>query len=319
MPRYLLKRLGQIILVTWLVTLVVFSLDKFAPGDAVSALIVGEYDENAVEVMKKRFGFDKPYHVQYLTWIGRALRGDLGISTSTKRPVMYHIKQTLPVTLLLSLLSMLYAFAVALPLGVVAGIKARRLADHTITSGAYLGISMANFWLALVLIWVVSFGLGLLPVSGYVEVSKAPLKGLQSLVLPAIAVGTAYAALLTMMVRTSVIEQLNRDYVKAARAKGLPPSVIVLKHVLPNALLPVIAAGTASLTFIQNAGIVIEQLFSLPGMGALMLPAIFGRDIFLVQGCILVYTVLFLASMLVADILYTYLNPMIRYEGQTAE
>src|SRR3990172_5201838 len=281
---YLLRRLATMVPVLLVVSVVVFSLIHLTQGDPVAIMLREESDPATAAALRAALGLDRPLPVQYLTWLGRAARGELGRSIRTNQPVTQAILQRLPVTLTLAAAATLLALAVALPAGIVSAVRRNSLADVAGTVAALSGVSPPNFWLAILLIFVFSVTLGWPPPLGWVSPVRDPRGGLRSLVLPAVTLGTAMAAVGMRMTRSSLLEVLQLEFVRTARAKGLREGRVVLRHALRNALIPVVTVVGLQAGALLGGAIITESVFALPGVGRLLVDAIFQRDFPLVQG-----------------------------------
>ncbi len=311
---YLLRRLATMVPVLLVVSVVVFSLIHLTPGDPVAIMLREESDPATAAALRTALGLDRPLPVQYLTWLGRAARGELGRSIRTNQPVTQAILERLPVTLTLAAAATLLALAVALPAGIVSAVRRNSLADVAGTVAALSGVSLPNFWLAILLIFVFSVTLGWLPPLGWVSPVRDPWGGLRSLVLPAVTLGTAMAAVVMRMTRSSLLEVLQLEFVRTARAKGLREGRVVLRHALRNALIPVVTVVGLQAGALLGGAIITESVFALPGVGRLLVDAIFQRDFPLVQGVVLFLALNFLLVNLVVDLAYAVLDPRIRYD-----
>lgn len=307
MTAFIVRRLVQAIPIALLVATLVFSLIHMIPGDPVE-LMLGEGAQAAdVEALRDRLGLNRPLGEQYVDFMTGLFRGDLGLSISSgQRPVTEVIWQHYPATLELALAGMAVALLIALPLGIVAALRRDGWVDHGSRFFALLGVSMPNFWLGPMLILLFSIYWGLFPVSG---------RGtLAHLVLPALTLGTALAGLLTRIVRSSLAEELHRPYLVTARAKGLPGRIVILRHALRNALLPVVTVVGLQFGALLTGTIITETIFSWPGLGRLLIQSIRARDYPLVQAGVLVIALTYVVVNLVADVVYAWLDPRIRYE-----
>ena len=313
MGAYLIRRLATMVPVLLVVSVVVFSIIHLTPGDPVAIMLREDADPAAAAALRKVLGLDRPLPIQYLTWVGRAARGELGRSIRTNQPVAEAILERLPVTLSLAGASTLLALAVALPAGILSAVRRNSVADVTGTLAALSGISMPNFWLATLLIFLFSVRLGWLPPLGYVSPAKDFWAGLRSLILPSITLGTAMTAVVMRMTRSSLLEVLQLDFVRTARAKGLGGAAVLLRHALRNALIPVVTVVGLQAGALLGGAIITETIFALPGVGRLLVDAIFQRDFPIVQGVVLLLAVNFLLVNLLVDIAYGYLDPRIRY------
>ena len=306
MRGYIQRRLLLLVPVVWGVVTVVFSFIHLVPGDPILAM-VGERAQPAdIAKLREQLGLNDPLHLQYFRYLSRLVRGDLGVSLHTGKPVIKTIIQRYPATIKLALASLLLALIISIPLGVVSATHRNSTVDHLSMVSALLGISMPNFWLGPLLIILFSIKLNLLPVSGS--------EGWSHLILPAITLGTAMTALLTRMVRSTMLEELGQDYIRTARAKGLPERVVIYKHALKNALIPVVTIVGLQFGTLLTGAIITETIFAWPGLGRLTIQAISQRDYPLVQGCILMISLTYILVNLATDLIYTILDPRIRYQ-----
>lgn len=295
-----------------LVSLTVFSLMHLVPGDPVRVMAGEIQDPEVIAQMRRDLGLDRPFHVQYLNWLGDALRGDLGNSIRTREPVIDIVLQRAVPTLQLSAVALLISLAISLPIGIIAATRPHSRTDMFATTFALLGISMPNFLIALILIFVFSVQLGWLPTSGFVSLFDDPIAGIRSLLLPSIALGMAMAAVVTRMTRSSLLETLDQDYVRTARAKGLVERSVVVGHALRNALIPVVTVVGLQIGNLIAGAVITEYIFAIPGVGRLIIDSVYARDYPVLQGVVLLTVVGFVASNLLADILYATLDPRIR-------
>ncbi len=314
MQRYLATRLVALIPVLLGILAVVFLLIRLIPGDAVQLFLGTQVEMTPQQMAELRrfFGVDKPIYAQFLDYLGRILRGDFGVSLRTARPVLDDIKQRLPLSFQLASLALLIAMAIAIPLGILSAVTRNSSFDVLTRVGGLLGLSIPNFWLGAMLILVFSRYLHT-SLGQYVPISQDPLGTLQSLYLPAIALGAAIAAILMRYIRSSLLEVLGQEYVRTAHGKGLRGSAVMLRHALPNAMIPVITVLGFQMGYLLGGTVVIEEIFALPGMGRLVLQAIFQRDYPVVQGVVLVIALLFVLTNLAVDLLYAWIDPRIRY------
>jgi peptide/nickel transport system permease protein len=311
---YVLRRLGTMVPVLAVVSVIVFSLIHLTPGDPVSIMLREEADPATAAALRTALGLDRPLPIQYLAWLGRAVRGELGRSIRTNQPVTEAILERLPVTLSLAAAASLLALAVALPAGIVSAVRRNSVADVTGTVVALSGVSLPNFWLAILLIFLFSVSLGWLPPLGWVSPARDFWAGLRSLVLPAITLGTAMAAVVMRMTRSSLLEVLQLEFVRTARAKGLGETPVLLRHALRNALIPVVTVVGLQAGALLGGAIITETIFALPGVGRLLVDAIFQRDFPIVQGVVLFLALNFLLVNLLVDLAYAALDPRIRYD-----
>jgi len=270
-------------------------------------------DATVKERLRRDLGLDQPLFVQYAAWMGRLLRGDLGRSIRNQEPVIENVARRIRPSLELAALAMVVSLAVAFPLGVLCAARRNTPIDGAGTTFALFGICMPNFLLALLLIFLFGVRLRWLPISGYVDPLEEPLAGLRSLALPAVTLGLALAAVVTRTLRSSMLEALTEDYVRTARAKGLSEGQVVVGHALKNALIPVVTVIGLQLGTLIGGAVITEYVFALPGVGRLVVDAVFARDYPLVQGVVLLIAVGFIASNLLVDLLYGWIDPRIRY------
>jgi peptide/nickel transport system permease protein len=315
MQRYVLRRLLAAIPVLWGAVTLVFLIIRLVPGDAIQ-LFLGTQVEMTVEQMaelRRVFGLDRPVWAQYLDYLARVARGDLGVSLRTARTVRDEIASRLPVTVQLALLSVGLAVAVALPAGVVAATSRRGWVSSMLSVLALLGLSVPNFWLGTMLI-LGSSRLGVRALGTYVSPWEDLGRNLSAVLLPALALAAGLAAALTRYVRASVVEVLGQEYVRTAWAKGLRAQAVLGRHVLRNALVPVVTVVGFQLGYLLGGAVVVEEVFGLPGMGRLALSAILQRDYPMLQGVVMVTATLFVACNLATDLLYAWIDPRIRYD-----
>jgi peptide/nickel transport system permease protein len=325
MRAYVIKRLLEIVPTVLMITFVVFVMMRSIPGDPVVALLGDAYDEEVAVKVRAEYGLDRPILVQYVIWLGKLAQGDWGTSILNGRPVLQDVLQRLPVTLELILLSMAVALAIAIPAAIIGALRQNTWADYTATTVAMIGVSIPEFFIGVLLLLGFSIGLnGLLPSSGWIYlpgtcptiVCAASLLGNgQHVLLPAIALGVGRAALLTRLLRASMLEVIRTEYVTTARAKGLAERPVVFKHALKNALIPTVTVMGLQVGFLIGGAIVIETLFAMPGLGTFGIDAIIARDYQQVQGFALLTAVAFVVINLLVDLTYTFLDPRIRYTG----
>jgi peptide/nickel transport system permease protein len=294
------------------VSVLVFSLVHLVKGDPVRLSLGTRYSQAAYLALRHRNGLDLPLFQQYLTWAGHALTGDLGVSFRSGEPVAALIAARLPATLTLALAAIVVALAIALPLGTLSALHPRSLIDRFATVISQIGISVPDFWLAIVLILVFAGTLGWLPSGGYAPLFGDPLGWLARLVLPAFAAGIVSGSVITRFVRSSVLEALGADHVRTAMSKGLPTRQVFTWHVLRNALLPLVTVTGVQLAYLLSGVVVVEIVFSWPGLGQLALQAVKARDLPVLQGAILLFALVFLVINLVVDLLYSRIDPRIR-------
>jgi peptide/nickel transport system permease protein len=313
MGRFILGRLLAVVPVLVLVTAGVFFLIHLTPGDPIDAMMAESADPNVKAALSRQLGLDQPIHVQYLRWMGGVIRGDLGRSIRNNQPVIEDVGRRIRPSVELALLAILIALVVAFPLGILSAARRNTPVDGAGTTFALIGICMPNFLIALLLIFLFGVTLRWLPVSGYTDPLEDPVNGLRSLTLPAITLGLALGAVITRTLRSSLLEALSEDYVRTGRAKGLPESVILGRHALKNSLIPVITVLGLQLGGLIGGAVITEYVFALPGVGRLVVDAVFARDYPLVQGVVLLIALAYIATNLLVDLVYGFLDPRIRY------
>jgi peptide/nickel transport system permease protein len=323
MRTYIIKRLVEMIPTILMITLVVFIMMRSIPGDPVVAMLGDAYTEEDAERVRVEYGLNRPVIVQYGIWLGKLVQGDWGTSILSGRPVLQDVVARLPVTMELIVLSMAVALAIAIPAGIIGALRQNTWADYSATSNAMVGVSIPEFFIGVILLLVFSIGLGgLLPSSGWVYLpGTCPSMvcgvsfwgNLQHVLMPALALGVGRAALLTRLLRASMLEVIRTEYVTTARAKGLGERPVVFKHALKNALIPTITVMGLQVGFLIGGAIVVETLFAMPGLGTFGIDAIIARDYQQVQGFALVTALTFVGINLLVDLTYTFLDPRIRY------
>jgi peptide/nickel transport system permease protein len=311
--RYLAKRLLVAVPSLLIASLIVFTLPRLIPGDVVVLMLAEKAYAKDIDELRAKLGLDRPLPVQYFEWLGRAVRGDLGESLWTKRPVLEEIGQRLPVTFELALLGLVVALIIAIPIGVISAARQDTIADYIARSAAILGLSVPAFWLATLLIVLPAIWWGWRPVTGFVEFSQDPVGHVTQLILPAAILGIAVGAALMRLTRGMLLEVLRQDYVRTAWAKGLGERVILMKHALRNAVIPVVTLLGTQLPQIIGGTVIIETVFGLPGMSRFLFDAINQRDYPVIQGVNLVVVSVIVLVNLAVDTLYAVLDPRIRY------
>jgi peptide/nickel transport system permease protein len=309
----ILRRLVATIPVLLLVTAGVFALIHLTPGDPIDAMMAESVDDSVKRELRQTLGLDRPLHLQYATWMGRLLRGDLGRSIRNQEPVIENVARRIKPSLQLAGLAMAISLLVATPIGILSAARRNSTLDRFGTSFALFGICMPNFLIALLLIFLFGVTLRWLPISGYVDPMEELWDGLRSLALPAITLGLALAAVITRTLRSSMLEALSEDYIRTARAKGLSDGAVIRRHALKNALIPVVTVLGLQLGTLIGGAVITEYVFALPGVGRLVVDAVFARDYPLVQGVVLLIAVGFILSNLMVDLLYGWIDPRIRH------
>jgi peptide/nickel transport system permease protein len=313
MARYVLRRAGQAAIVLLGVSFIVFMLMQLVPGDPVRVALGTRFDPETYAALRERAGLDQPLLVQYLTYLANALTGDLGVSFRSGQPVTTTLLERLPATLSLAGVSLFIALLIAIPLGLVSATRSGKLSDYVATVFSQIGVSIPDFWMAILLILLFTSTLGWLPPSGYVAFGEDPLGWLEHIILPAVTVGVVSGSILTRFVRSSVLESMSRDYVRTATSKGLPGGVVLRRHVVRGALVPVVTVTGVQLATLLGGVVVVEVIFAWPGLGRLTYDAVQARDYPVMQGAVLLFATIFLLVNLFVDLLYAALDPRIGY------
>ena len=313
---FLARRLLLALLALFGVVVLVFVLVRLIPGDVVTNLVGLDARPTPEQLanLRRLFGLDQPIHVQFGIWFGALITGDLGQSLRTGRPIADDLLLRLPVTLELAVLALAVALLIAIPLGVIAATKRGQFADYVASLFALIGLAAPNFWLAILFILFFSLQLRLLPSGGYVLLSENPLENLRHMVLPSVALGLSLAAATTRITRSSLLEVLSLDYVRTARAKGLSERIVIYRHALKNALIPVATVIGLHHGTLLGGAIIIEEIFGLPGIGRFALEGINLRDYPVVQGAVLVVAGAFVLVNVLVDVLYALIDPRVRYD-----
>jgi peptide/nickel transport system permease protein len=314
MTGFVTRRLLQVILALLGVSIIVFALIHLVPGDPVRVALGTRFDQEIYDRLVQRAGLDRPLLEQYFSWLGSALTGDLGVSFRSGRPVSAVVLERLPATITLAFGALLVALVISIPIGILSAVRSGSKLDYMATAASQVGVSVPDFWAGIMYILLFALTLSWLPPSGYVSFGESPWEWLRHLILPALTVGLISGSILTRFVRSAVLEALNQDYVRTARAKGLPESRIIRKHVLPNAWIPIVTVIGLQLGFLLGGVVVVEVIFAWPGLGRLALIAVQDRDFTVLQGAVLYIAFMFLMINLVVDLLYAYLDPRVKYE-----
>lgn len=309
---YIGKRLLVAIPTLLIVSIFVFSLQKLLPGDPILAMAGEERDPQVIEFLREKYRLNDPVIYQYGYWIANVLQGDFGMSLRTNQPVLELIGEKLPVTIQLAIMSMIFAFVIGVPMGILAAVKKNTAVDYIANIVALSGLSIPNFWLGIMLILLVSVKLGWLPASGYESIFVDPVRSIETMIMPAFVLGTALAATLMRHTRSAMLGVMKADYIRTARAKGLSERVVILSHTFRNALLPIVTLSALLFGELLAGAVLTEQIFTIPGFGKLIVDAVFNRDYAVVQGVVLCTAIGFILMNLVADVLYVILNPRMR-------
>ena len=318
MQTYILKRVLLFVPTLWLVTLLVFVILRLVPGDPAQISLSGStgtgfFTEEQLQAERARLGTDRPIFVQYGDWMWGMLQLDFGTSIHFEKPVAESLKQRFPVTLELTVMALLMAAVVAIPLGLVSAIKQDRLPDYISRAITTAGIAFPNFWIAVLLVYFLVNVFEWAPPLDYADVWENPTRNLEQLVLPALALSLTHMAFIARITRSSVLEVLREDYIRTARSKGLTESVVISRHTLRNAILPIITVGGYEFTRLIGGTVIVERIFTVPGVGNLLISAITRRDYPDIQGITIAITVIVLFVNLVIDLLYAWLEPRIRF------
>lgn len=315
MGGYLLRRVFGAVAVMWAVATLVFFMLRAVPGDPFQAMLFDVGDPTVAQELRHSYGLDQPVYVQYVKWLGHIVRGDFGTSIYGSRvEVSAIVGEALPRTLSLASLAFLIALVIAVPAGLISAMRKYSALDHAVTTIAFLGLSMPDFWVGILLIILFAAKLQWLPAIGYVPLAQGVWPWFSHLILPAIAVGTPFSAIMARMIRSSMLEVLNSDYMRVARSKGLLERRLVLVHAFPNALIPVVTVMGIALALLMAGTVVVENVFAIKGLGRVLIQGIINRDYFVVQGAILVISAIFVFANLLVDLLYTVIDPRIRYD-----
>ncbi len=313
MTQYIIRRLIYAVFIVWGCATVVFFLLRAVPGDPVANMLGREYTPEAAEQLRHNLGLDEPVYIQYFKWMGNIVQGDLGRSIATQESVAGSIGGALPKTLSITVLAFIIGLAVAVPMGIMAALKRDSPFDYFASISTFVGISLPSFWFGIVFILIFAVKLGWLPSVGYVSPRDGLWPWFEHLMLPALAAGVGQAAILMRFVRAGLLDVLGSDYVRTARAKGLSERRVVMGHAMRTAMIPVVTVAGLSLAGLLGGLVITETVFSISGIGRLLTTAIFSKDYPIVQGVILLITLIFVLANLVVDIIYTFLDPRIRY------
>lgn len=312
MFKFLLQRLATIIPTLFFVSILIFGLQQLLPGDPATALAGEDHDPNVIAYLRAKFHLDEPLYMRYFYWANGVLHGDLGESVRIQKPVVDLILEKLPVTVQLASMAIVIAIVFGVSAGIVSAVKKDTAWDYAANVFALWGLSTPNFWLGILLIMLFAVKLGWLPASGYVSPFEDLKANLAAMIMPAFVLGNAFAAVLMRHTRSAMLQVLSADYVRTARAKGLDERVVVLKHALRNALVPVITLGALGFGELLGGTVLTETVFSIPGFGKLIVDAVFNRDYSVVQGVVLFTATVYITLNLLADLAYFLVNPRMR-------
>ena len=308
---YAIKRALSAIPVLLIVSFVVVALIRMVPGDPALVMLGADADPEQLEALRESMGFNQPLYIQYVEYMSGVIRGDFGYSYLGGEEVTAAVAQRLPITISVAIGGFLVSLAIAIPAGTISALKQDSPSDYAALTFGLLGVSIPNFWLGIMLLMVFAVYFGWFPVTGYVPVWEDPIEGIRYLVLPSITLGTAMAAIVTRMLRAEMLEEIRKEYRNALRMKGVSRPR-VLRHVMKNSFIPVITVIGMQVGYLLGGTIIIEEVFSIPGMGRLLLNSIFSRDYMMLQGVVIIYTAMFVAVNAIVDITYFYLNPKLR-------
>ena len=305
------------ILIMLLVTIIVFFMLRILPGDPIlmflSSQDTQQITQEQLDVLRHDLGLDRPMIVQYFDWLGDVAHGDLGKSIANQTPIIDEVKKRMPITFELGLVSFIFSIIVGIPLGVISAVKRGTLTDTSLTSMGNLGVCVPSFWLGLLLIYIIGYKFNWLPIYGYVSFAKDPIQNIKDSIMPVICLGLAPIASAVRLTRSSMLEVMRQDYIRTAWSKGLRERTVVIKHALKNGLIPVITLKGMTLATIVGGSVLIETVFSIPGMGRYAVQGLFAKDYTIVQACLLISGTVVLAANLLVDLSYGWLDPRIRY------
>jgi peptide/nickel transport system permease protein len=310
---YVLRRILATIPVLAIVALVVFSILHIAPGDPAGVIAGDQATEEQVQAIRTKLRLDLPFHEQFTLWLTNALQGDLGISIFSNRPVVALVLQRIEPTIALAVLTTIIAITLAVPIGVLAAWRAGTAVDRGVMGFAVLGFSFPVFVIGYVLIYIFAIKLKLLPIQGYRPLADGFWPFLRHLILPSVALGLSFMALIARITRTSVLEVLGQDHIRTARAKGLPSRQLLFSHALPNAAVPIVTIIGVGVALLLGGVVVTESVFAIPGVGRLVVDAILQRDYPVIQGVLLIFSATYVIVNLIIDLLYVAIDPRIRY------
>ena len=316
MYNYVARRVAFMAVTLFLVTVIAFAVTNILPGNVALLILGPNASPESIHALKAQMGLNQPLYLQYVDWVAGLLQGDMGMSLRFDESVAALILEKLPRSLLLAASATLVAVTLSIPLGVYSAVHQNEPSDVATSLFAFIGISVPIFLWGLIFILVFAVWFDLFPTGGYVPPSENPVATLKHLVLPAASMGFALTAYIMRMTRSSMLEVLSEEYIKLARAKGMTQRVVVLRHALRNAIIPVITVVAFQFSYAFGGVVVLEKVFYWPGIGQLTLTAIQNRDIPLIQGCIIVIALIYMLSNFAADLLYAYFDPRIRYGGE---
>jgi peptide/nickel transport system permease protein len=317
MGTYIIRRFFQMIIILLMVTIIVFLMVRLLPGDPIlmflSSQDLEQITQEQIDHLKHQYGLDRPMFVQYIDWLGDVLHGDLGTSIINRTKVVRDVTRRLPITFELGSIAFVLSILIGIPIGVIAAVRRGSWVDNLLTGLGNLGICLPSFWLGILLIYFVSYKLDLLPMFGFVSLWDDPIGNLTHIIMPVLCLGLAPIATGIRITRSSMLEVLRQDYIRTAWSKGLKQQGVIVKHALKNGLIPVITMKGMTLAAIVGGSVIIEQVFSIPGMGRLSVEGLFAQDYTIVQACLLIGGTVTLLANLLVDLSYGWLDPRIRY------
>jgi peptide/nickel transport system permease protein len=318
MGTYILRRFIQMIIILIIVTILVFTLVRLLPGDPIRMFLTSQESGQAVtreqvDLLRHQYGLDRPIPVQYFSWIKGVLTGNLGKSLITQQPIMKEVKNRIPKTFEIGVIAFILSIFIGIPIGIIAAVRRGTWIDNLLTALGNLGICVPSFWLGILLIYLFGFKAGWLPIFGYVSPSQNLAQNLKYIIMPVICLALAPIAIDIRLTRASMLEVLRQDYIRTAWAKGLRERFIIIKHALKNGLMPVITMKGMTLAGIVGGSIIIETVFSIPGMGKYSVTGLFDHDYTVVQSMLLIGGTITLLANLLVDLSYGWLDPRIRY------
>lgn len=314
MSQYIIQRFIQMIIVLFILSLLCFFLLHSLPGNPVSTILGDKATQEEIELLTQELGLDRPLPVQYFSWLGGVVQGDLGRSIIYREDVADMIVKRLPPTIHIGIIAFIISVTVGVPMGVIAAMKRGGWIDGFITTAANFAMAIPNFWLGILGIYFFSLKLGWLPVQGYVPPTEDFWASTKHIIMPSLVLGLSSMAILARQARSSMLEIIRQDYIRTARSKGIKYKVVIIKHALKNAIIPVVTIAGLMLPNIVGGSVIIEQVYNINGLGRLMLESVLNQDIVVVQGCMILTAVVVAASNLLVDISYSYFDPRIRFK-----
>ena len=314
MAQYIVRRLLQTIIILFVLSIVCFLLLHLIPGDPALSVLGDEASKEEIEKLRRELGLDRPILIQYFSWLWGVLQGDLGTSIMYRESVASLILSRIWPTVHIGITSFLISLVIGIPLGVIAAVKRGSWIDDIVSTVANVGMAIPNFWLGILGIYLFSLTLGWLPVQGYTSLSEGIWESTKTIIMPSLVLGLSSMAILARQARSSMLEVIRQDYIRTARSKGIKNKVIIRKHALKNAIIPVVTLAGLMLPNIVGGSVIVEQVFNMNGLGRLMLQSVFDQDVVVVQGCLIIIAITVSIANLLVDISYSYFDPRIRYK-----